>query len=293
MNQTGTLYIVGTPIGNLDDISARALRTLEQVDVIAAEDTRQSRKLLARYGISTPLSAHHQHNQARTTEKLIGRLLAGDHIALITDAGTPLVADPGDTLVKHAHEHGIQVVPIPGASALSAALSVCGFDAKPVHFEGFLPARSAGRRQRLQQLADCQSALVFFEAPHRVLQSLEAMIEVFGASRQACIAREMTKLHEQVQVDKLASLNQFFRNNSEFLKGEFVVIVARREPKKREIDAEVERTLEILINEMSPRKAAEVAAKIHGVGRNALYQFIHKLPTQSNRKLKTETSPSR
>lgn len=292
MDQTGTLYIVGTPIGNLEDISARALRTLEEVDMIAAEDTRQSRKLLTRYGITTPLVAHHQHNQSRSTDSLLKQLLKGQHIALISDAGTPLVSDPGETLVNDAHQHGIQVVPIPGASALSAALSVCGLDINPVYFEGFLPARNAGRKQRLQQLADHQCALVFFEAPHRIMQSLDTMIEVFGVNRQACIAREMTKLHEQVQVDKLANLKQLFCDNSEFLKGEFVVIIAPPDKAKREIDAEVERTLEILIEEMSPRKAAEVTAKIHGVSRNALYKYTLQLQSEASSDSNTETSAS-
>ena len=268
----GTLYIVGTPIGNLDDISARAINTLSAVDVIAAEDTRQSRKLLDRYGIKTPLVAYHQHNESSTTTKLIDRLQTGQRIALVCDAGTPLISDPGVHLVKAAHQNSIQVIPIPGASALSCALSVCGLDICPFHFEGFLPARRTARTKRLQQLAKLQSALVFFEAPHRILQSLEDMVEVLGAERQACFAREMTKLHEQVQFHELAQLAQTLRINAEQLKGEFVVIVASESQPIRDIDTQVEHTLEILIAELSARKAVEITAKIFGIRRNRLYQ---------------------
>ncbi len=281
MKHTGTLYVVATPIGNLEDITARALRILGEVDLIAAEDSRQSRKLLDRYGISKPLLAHHQHNQSKSSAKLIEKLIGGKSIALICDAGTPLISDPGTILVRNAHQNGIRVVPVPGASALSSALSVCGLEFNTVHFEGFLPSRHRARIERLEELVNLESALIFFEAPHRIVQSLEDMVEVLGAGRKACLAREMTKLHEQVRVNKLEQLCALVRENPQQLKGEFVVITEPMARSTHEIDANVERTLSILIEELTPRKAVEVTAKVFGLSRNALYKRSLELQAQN------------
>jgi len=273
MTQTGTLYIVATPIGNLEDISARALKILNDVDVIAAEDTRQSRKLLQRHAINTPLLAYHQYNQSNVTVKLLERLQAGAQIALVSDAGTPLISDPGETLVASAHQLSIKVVPIPGASALSSALSVCGFRVNPMHFEGFLPTRRMARIERLKALQPLSTALVFFEAPHRIADSLQDMLQTLGEKRHACIAREMTKLHEQILVGTLKAVRHFYIDNSQHRKGEFVVIIAPPVELQHEINTDAVRTLTILLEELSARKAAELAARIHGVGRNALYRL--------------------
>ena len=208
MKPLGHLYIVATPIGNLADISVRALEVLKNVDVIAAEDTRQSRKLLSHFGIKTPVIAHHQHNETKSTLKLHQRLLDGESIALVSDAGTPLVSDPGATLVKSAHENGIRVIPIPGASAVSSALSVCGLKFRQFHFEGFLPSSSGDRKRRIRQLSELDSALVFFEAPHRIVASLEDLTDTLGRAREVCIAREMTKVYESIRVGKLGDITE-------------------------------------------------------------------------------------
>ena len=277
MNQFGILYIVGTPIGNLEDISMRAVRILKEVDEVAAEDTRHSRKLLDRCGIATRLTSHHQHNQAKTSARFIERLKSGENIALITDAGTPLVSDPGATLVQRAQQHGIRVVPIPGPSALTSALSVCGLDIGKFHFEGFLPARSGARVARLDQLAKLDSGLVFFETPHRITESVKDMVAAFGDDRSACIAREMTKLHESIQTGKLGELAGKIINNPQHCKGEFVVIIEHRPPPKAELDDDVRRALKVLMEELSARKAAQVGAKIFGIGRNLLYKHALEL----------------
>lgn len=277
MNEPGKLYVVATPIGNLEDISPRALRVLGEVDVIAAEDTRHSRKLLDRYGISTPLVSHHQHNQSKTVGRLINRLRKGENIALISDAGTPLISDPGATLVRSAHDCGAKVIPIPGASALTCALSVCGFEISQFHFEGFLPAKRLARIQRLKELAVQNCCLVFFEAPHRIKQSLKDMAEVLGQDHPACIVREMTKLHENIHRGSVGELSQQFCDQPASRRGEFVVIVKHSAEKKREISPEVEKNLSILLDELSPKKAAKVAADIFGLGRNALYKQTLKM----------------
>ncbi len=282
MKSPGNLYIVATPIGNLADITARALEALSEVDVIAAEDTRHSRRLLAHFGIRTPLIAHHQHNQSKSAGALVQRLTAGESIALICDAGTPLISDPGAHLVKAARGNGIRVIPIPGASALSSALSVCGLELRRFHFEGFLPARQAERIRRLKELKDLDSGLVFFEAPHRIAQSLEDMAEALGENRDSCVAREMTKLHEGILHGALGQLAAEVRGNAEALKGEFVVIVGEGERSKSDIDDTVERALMILAEETSPRKAAEIASRIFDVRRNPLYRRILEMQSESD-----------
>ena len=204
--QPGSLYVVATPIGNLDDISARALRILREVALIAAEDTRHSARLLQHFGIQTPLAACHEHNERDQGGRCLARLQAGEDVALISDAGTPLISDPGYHLVRQARAAGFAVVPVPGACALIAALSAAGLPSDRFIFEGFLPAKAAGRRARLEQVREEPRTLIFYEAPHRILECLQDMCEVFGDDRPALLARELTKTFETLQGLPLAEL---------------------------------------------------------------------------------------
>ena len=268
----GRLYIVATPIGNLDDISSRGLKTLADVDVVAAEDTRHSRKLLNRYGISTSMVSYRQHNQSRVAGSLLVRLKNGESVALITDAGTPAISDPGVSVVKMAHDEGIQVIPIPGPSALTCALSVCGLAVESVRFEGFLPARKQDRLKRLKSLSSECSTMVFFEAPHRVVWSLRDMADTLGVARRACVARELTKIFETIRVDNLDALANWVSESADNRKGEFVVIVEGIVNAVAPALEVTDRTLRVLLEEFSPRKAAELAARITGGRRNFLYR---------------------
>ena len=209
----GTLYVVATPIGNLDDISARALKILSSVALIAAEDTRHSVRLLQHFGINTPLAACHEHNERDEGNRFITRLQAGDSVALISDAGTPLISDPGYHLVRQARAAGIAVVPVPGACALIAALSAAGLPSDRFIFEGFLPAKAVGRKARLSQLKEEPRTLIFYEAPHRILECLQDMESVFGAERPALLARELTKTFETLKGLPLAELRAFVESD--------------------------------------------------------------------------------
>ena len=206
MQRSGTLFVVATPIGNLGDFSARGREVLAQVAAICAEDTRRSGQLLAHFGIATPLLALHEHNEDAIAQKIVARLLAGDSLALVSDAGTPLVSDPGFRLVRAAREAGIQVSPVPGASALVAALSVAGLPSDRFIFEGFLPAKPKARREHLQRLAGEPRTLIFYESSHRIEEALDDVVAAFGADRPAVMARELTKLFETVLDGTLAQL---------------------------------------------------------------------------------------
>lgn len=274
MAQCGTLYVVATPIGNLGDMTARAIAVLQQVDLIAAEDTRHSGPLLQHFGITTACIACHDHNERQIAAGLVERIQSGESVALISDAGTPLISDPGYLLVRTAREAGVPVVPVPGASAMIAALSVSGLPSDRFSFEGFLPAKSSARRQRLQALADEGGTLIFYESTHRIEESLADMAEVFGPERYVVIAREITKRFETVYGDTLAKLIAWVEADSNQCKGEFVVLVhGAEEPETREIDAEAERVLKLLLEELPVKQAAALAAKITGAKKNALYQF--------------------
>ncbi len=274
MAQYGTLYVVATPIGNLGDMTPRAIEVLQQVDLIAAEDTRHSGTLLQHFGIHTSCIACHDHNERQIAAGLVERMQRGESIALISDAGTPLVSDPGYYLVRSAREAGVPVVPIPGASAMIAALSVSGLPSDRFSFEGFLPAKSSARRQRLQTLADDSRTLIFYESTHRIEESLADMAVVFGPERYVVIAREITKRFETVYGDTLANLIAWIVADANQTRGEFVVMVHGAEaPETREIDAEAERVLKLLLEELPVKQAATLAAKITGAKKNALYQF--------------------
>ena len=267
----GTLYVVATPIGNLSDLSTRAREVLAAVSAICAEDTRHTRPLLQAFGIDTPLIALHDHNEAEIAWKLVERLKTGDSLALVSDAGTPLVSDPGYRLVREAREAGFPVSPVPGACAAIAALSVAGIPSDRFCFEGFLPAKSSGRRERLQQLAREPRTLVFYESSHRIEESLIDFVAIFGAEREAVIGRELTKLFETVLGDTLAMLLEKVQQDENQRKGEFVIVVRGCEDDTGVALAEGQRLYAKLVEHMKPSQAAKLAAELSGAPRKALY----------------------
>lgn len=268
----GTLYVIATPIGNLGDISQRALDCLKLCDVIAAEDTRHSRKLLDAYGINSKMTALHEHNEASAGEKLVARLLAGENIALISDAGTPLISDPGQRFIPLAIEAGIPICPIPGASAATAALSAAGINPLPHWFEGFLPAKSGDRKKRLSILASTEATLVFYEAPHRISSSLKDMSSTLGADRAACVAREITKKFETFHRGTLEELCQHF-TNSEDCRGEMVVIIEGAEQTTTGQQINSQQLLVKLLEHLPVKTAAKLTSDITGEHKNELYQL--------------------
>ena len=272
MNQ-GILYVVATPIGNLDDMSPRARRTLAEVALIAAEDTRHTGMLLSHFGIRTPLIAMHEHNEAQKTPMLVEKLLAGFSLALVSDAGTPLISDPGFNLVRAARAAGIRVIPIPGACALIAALSVSGLPTDRFVFEGFLPSKAVARRKRLAELATDTRTLVFYESIHRLKESLSDMVQMLGGERHSLIAREITKLHEEICDGTLTQLLDQVESDSFAIKGEVVLVVAgdtQFSPAETTLD--IERLLKILLTAMPVKQAVVLAVKITGLNKNQLYQ---------------------
>lgn len=271
----GTLFVVATPIGNLDDLTPRARHTLAEVTLIAAEDTRRTRRLLSHFGIKTRQIALHEHNEAARVNGLVADLSAGKSIALVADAGTPLVSDPGYRLVKAAHENGITVVPIPGASAVVAALSVAGLPTDRFCFEGFPPARSAARRKAFTLLAGEQRTLIFFESVHRLKDTLEDMIGAFGGDRDAFIGRELTKVHEQCVSATLDCLLARVHDETIPTKGEFVIVVRGGERGSAAVDTD--RLLVELADRLPAREAAAIASRVTGVRRNELYRRVLEL----------------
>ncbi len=269
----GVLYVVATPIGNLQDITARALETLGRVALVAAEDTRHSRKLLAHYGIGTPLLALHEHNEREQTQSLLARLAAGEDVALISDAGTPLISDPGFYLVRAARAAGLQVVAVPGASACIAALSIAGLPTDRFVFEGFLPSKQVARAKRLQALQDESRTLVFYESSHRIVACLADMVATLGGERQAVLARELTKTFETSRGGSLQELHDWLLADDNQQRGEFVIMVHGRSGQPDSIDAADRHVLEVLLQELPLKQAAALAAKITGLPRNRLYDY--------------------
>lgn len=267
----GILHVVATPIGNRDDIGTRAIETLRRVAVIAAEDTRHTRPLLQHLGIDTPLVALHDHNERTAVDGLVERMRGGADVALVSDAGTPLISDPGFRLVRAARVAGLKVSPVPGPSAVVAALSVAGLPSDRFVFEGFLAAKAGARRSRLAELAGESRTLIFYESSHRIVDCLEDMREVFGDDREAVVARELTKLFETVLGAPLAGLVEQVKADPNQQKGEFVVMVAGREAGEDERIVEGLRVFGILKEELPPAKAAKLAAAITGAPRKALY----------------------
>lgn len=268
------LYIVATPIGNLADMVPRAVEVLQCADLVAAEDTRHSQRLFSHFNIDTPLMAYHDHSDDKRTGQILQRLEQGQTVALISDAGTPLISDPGYRLVREARGRGIRVVPVPGACAFVAALSAAGLPSDRFSFEGFLPARPGAREKALLELAADTRTLVFYEAPHRVADTLDAMAEVFGAEREAVIAREISKAFETFHLAPLAELAAWVRADSNQQRGEIVLLVRGAERKQgSELDSEAERVMKLLLAELPPKKAAALAAEITGVNKKALYNW--------------------
>ncbi|HEU4670826.1 MAG TPA: 16S rRNA (cytidine(1402)-2'-O)-methyltransferase [Dyella sp.] len=268
----GSLSVVATPIGHRDDISARAIQTLREVAVIAAEDTRHSRPLLQHYRIDTPLVALHEHNEREVVDGLVRRMVEGESVALISDAGTPLISDPGFRLVRAARAAGVRCIPVPGACAAIAALSVAGLPSDRFVFEGFLPPKAAARRARLQELSGESRTLIFYESSHRVAESLADMRDLFGAGREAVLARELTKLFETVLGEPLDELAARVAADPDQQRGECVVLVAGRGEEADARLAEGQRVFAILREELPPAKAAKLAAAISGAPRKLLYE---------------------
>ena len=269
----GVLYVVATPIGNLEDISPRARQVLGAVALIAAEDTRHSGALLAHFGIATPLISLHDYNEADRTPQLLKRLQRGESLALISDAGTPLISDPGFELVRAAQVAGLRVSPVPGPSALVAALSTSGLPTDRFVFEGFLPPKAAARRERLAALAAETRTLVFYESVHRLADSLQDMRAAFGAERRAVLARELTKLHEAIVPAKLQGLCELAATNTDLAKGEAVVLVAGADATESSaVSLEPDALLKALLEELPLKQAAALAARITGGNRNRLYK---------------------
>jgi len=273
-NEYGKLYVVATPIGNLADMSFRAIDTLKQVDLIAAEDTRHVKMLLQHYGIHNKLIALHQHNEDSASISLVEKIRQGQSIALVSDAGTPLLSDPGLPLVKMAKEAGLDVIPIPGACALIAALSAAGLPISQFTFEGFIPRTSSARKTFFNNKLNCTTTWVFYESCHRILATLQDMIAVIPPDREIVIARELTKMHETIVKGTLENLLTRVEQDENMRKGEFVVIVdgAAVEEPQTAITIEQKRILEMLLKECSTKTAATLAAEITGVRKKILYQ---------------------
>ena len=269
--QAGTLYVVATPIGNTGDISARAREVLAGVDAICAEDTRHTRQLLGALGIERPLLALHEHNEGEIAWKLVERLRAGERLALVSDAGTPLVSDPGYRLVREVRAAGLRVSPVPGACAAVAALSVAGLPSDRFCFEGFLPAKAGARRDRLQALMSEPRTLVFYESGHRIAESLEDFVTLFGAGREAVLARELTKLFETVLGDTLGGIAARVAADDNQRKGEFVLVVRGCEDDAEARLREGQRIYALLGEHLKPSLAARLAAELSGAPRKALY----------------------
>lgn len=267
------LYVVATPIGNLQDMTPRAIEVLQQVELIAAEDTRHSSRLMAHFGINSRLVSVHEHNERQRIDSIVHQLESGSSVALISDAGTPLISDPGYVVVQGVRAKGYKVVPVPGCVAFIAALSAAGLPTDRFVFEGFLPHKSSGRKQQLKGLVDETRTLIFYESPHRILASLKDMQAVFGAERVVAIARELTKTYETIHVDKLGDLIVWMEADSNQQRGEFVVLVHGVENNAEvQLDAKALEVLDILLAELPASQAASLAAKITGLKKKVLYQ---------------------
>jgi 16S rRNA (cytidine1402-2'-O)-methyltransferase len=271
-NRTGVLTIVATPIGNLNDMVPRAVQTLKSVSLIACEDTRHSKKLLNHFNIDKPCVAYHDHGDRKMLEKLLLRLENGEDIALISDAGTPLISDPGYRIVAEARARGITVLPIPGACAAIAALSVSGLPTDKFLFGGFLPAKTAQRKTALDEYKNATETLVFYEAPHRILETVVDMIEIFGQQRQGFLAREISKAFETFLQGSLEYLQQKIAVDSNQQRGEIVLVIAGAEEKTTSTSVSAEKVLKLLLKELPASKAASLTAKICGADKKAMYQ---------------------
>lgn len=285
MKPTSILYIVATPIGNLRDISLRALDILAAVDVIAAEDTRTTAHLLTHHSITKKMMALHQHNERATAKKIVNLLAQGNSVALVTDAGTPGISDPGVILVNTVRDHGYKVVPIPGANAAVCALSAAGIAAPHFLFYGFLPASAGPRRRELERLKSQPYTLVFYETPHRILECVAALAEVLGTHRQLIIARELTKLFETIHICTLDNALAWLQADTNRQKGEFVLLLSGAEVQKEEgLSDQTQYTLKLLLQELPLKQAVRLATDITGESRNMLYAQALALKKEANEK---------
>jgi 16S rRNA (cytidine1402-2'-O)-methyltransferase len=273
----GTLYVVATPIGNLGDLSPRAQKTLADVQVIAAEDTRHTGQLLKVFGIATPMVSLHEHNEAQRSQGLLERLSAGQSIALVCDAGTPLISDPGFGLVSAARARGIPVVAIPGACAAIAALSIAGLPTDRFTFEGFLAAKTSARRTQLENLRSERRTMVFYETPHRLKEALNDLALVFGEERLAVVCRELTKQHESSYAGALSELRERSEQDSDMSRGEIVIVVAGNPVEMTSASMDADRLLSELLDDLSPSQAAKLTAKLTGEKRADLYEKAMKM----------------
>lgn len=269
----GELYVVATPIGNLGDMVPRAVDVLHAVDVVAAEDTRHSGRLLSHLGIKTPLIPYHDYSDDRQITKIVDRLAQGQSVGLISDAGTPLISDPGFKLVRAVRQHGFKVVPIPGPCAMIAALSASGLPSDRFAFEGFPPAKSSARIKKFEQLVGEPRTMVFYESPHRILDALSDMVTVFGEERDVVMARELTKTYETFLCGCLGEVRQQVSEDSNQQKGEIVLVLKGCDAAESQNDDEQQRVLSLLLEELPLKQAASLAAKITGGQKNALYQL--------------------
>jgi 16S rRNA (cytidine1402-2'-O)-methyltransferase len=278
MNPQGILYVVATPIGNLADMTLRAIETLKQVDAIAAEDTRHSSGLLNHFGISKKLIAVHEHNEQQSAQILLQRIQAGESIALITDAGTPGISDPGAVVVDVLREHGVTVVPVPGVSAVIAALSASGITQNGFIFIGFLPASGSQRRKQLELLKAQTCTLVFYEAPHRIVECIEDLASVLGGDRRITIARELTKTFETFHRCMLSEAKQWLESDSNQQRGEFVLLVETAPVKEAAaVHEEAARVLQLLLAELPLKQAVKLATDITKLKKNDLYEYALQL----------------
>lgn len=278
---TGILYIVATPIGNLEDISQRALTVLRRARLIVAEDTRHSQRLLQHYGIQAELKSLHDHNERQRVPEVIARLLAGDNVALISDAGTPLLSDPGYVLVKTAADQGIVVSPVPGPSAITAALSAAGLPVQRFTFAGFLPPKQGARRAALEELRRESGVAVLFESTHRILELLEDICAVLGSARGLVLARELTKLHETFLRGSAGEILSRLQNDPDQRRGEFVVLLAPEPVQAAPEEHSAEKCLRTLLDELPLTQAVRLAADITGVKRNRLYDLALRITRQT------------
>ncbi len=268
-----TLYIVPTPIGNLSDITQRALDVLNSVDLVAAEDTRHTGLLLQHFMINARMFAFHDHNEQQKADTLVEKLKSGVSIALVSDAGTPLINDPGFHLVRRCRDEGIRVIPLPGACAAITALSASGLPSDRFCYEGFLPAKSKARNDVLDALIDEPRTMIFYESTHRILESLTQMRDVWGAERYVVMARELTKTWESIYGAPVGELLEWVQEDSNRIKGEIVLIVEGALQDKEEITPQAVKTLSLLLNELPLKKAAALTAEIHHLKKNRLYQY--------------------
>lgn len=271
---TGKLYVVATPIGNLQDFSPRAIEVLNSVDCILCEDTRHSSTLLANFAIKTKTIALHDHNEKNTAQQIVDKLLEGINYALISDAGTPLISDPGYYLTHLCHQHNIQVIPVPGCCAFITALSASGMPSDSFSFYGFLPAKSKQRREKLASIKNSQQTSIFYESPHRIEEFIQDVIAELGTQRQVCIARELTKQFETIKKATAQEILDYLQADTNHKKGEFVVLIEKGEIQQVELTLELQKLIEAIASQVQAKTLSKAVASAYGLNKNDIYDFI-------------------